>query len=187
MDRRTFLKSGAGLAAAMGGYSLFPSDVHAKIPANLKVTKLKVIPVWTGSMNYIFVKLYTNAGVTGVGEGGIRGRAATMIAAIQEHERYIVGKNPMQIEKHWQAMYRWPRWRGGPILNSAVSAVDIALWDIAGKILDAPIYQLLGGAAKDRIRLYTYAGSAEGIHAAKQRGFNAAKTGPSLALSLIHI
>jgi hypothetical protein len=64
MDRRHFLKSGlgAGLAASLGGYSLFPSDLHAKIPANLKVTKLKVIPVWTGSMNYIFVKLYTNAG-----------------------------------------------------------------------------------------------------------------------------
>ena len=132
-------------------------------------------------MNYIFVKLYTNAGVTGVGEGGIRGRAATMIAAIQEHERYIVGKNPMQIEKHWQAMYRWPRWRGGPILNSAVSAVDIALWDIAGKVLDAPIYQLLGGAAKDRMRLYIHGGSADAVRSAKQQGFNAIKTGPSLA------
>ncbi len=76
-----------------------------------------------------------------------------MIAAIREHERYIVGKNPMEIEKHWQAMYRWPRWRGGPILNSAVSAVDIALWDIAGKVLDVPVYQLLGGAAKKKIRL----------------------------------
>ncbi|MDP7274706.1 MAG: twin-arginine translocation signal domain-containing protein, partial [Planctomycetaceae bacterium] len=74
MDRRSFLKSGlgGGLACSLGGYSLFPSEVHAKIPANLKVTALKVIPVWTGSMNYIFVKLFTNAGITGVGEGGIR-------------------------------------------------------------------------------------------------------------------
>ena len=87
----------------------------------------------------------------------------------------------MQIEKHWQAMYRWPRWRGGPILNSAVSAVDIALWDIAGKILDAPIYQLLGGAAKDKIRLYVHGGNADAVKAAKARGFNAVKTGPSLS------
>ena len=183
MDRRTFLKTGLGatLAHSLGAYTLFPTEVHAKIPADLKVTALKVIPVWTGSMNYIFVKLYTNKGVTGVGEGGIRGRAATMIAAIKEHERYIVGKNPLQIEKHWQAMYRWPRWRGGPILNSAVSAVDIALWDIAGKVLDAPIYQLLGGAAKDKMRLYIHGGSAEAVHSAKERGFNAIKTGPSLA------
>lgn len=179
MDRRMFLK--AGIAGALGPYSLFPHDVYAKLPKDLKVTELKVIPVWTGSMNYVFVKLYTNHGVTGVGEGGLRGRGATMIAAIQEHERYIVGKNPLQIEKHWQAMYRWPRWRGGPILNSAVSAVDIALWDIAGKMLDAPIYQLLGGAAKDKMRLYVHGGSAEDVLRAKERGFNAVKTGPQLS------
>ena len=180
MNRRTFLKTGLGMAQALSTYTLFPRDVHAKLPSNLKVTALKVIPVWTGSMNYVFVKLYTNQGITGVGEGGIRGRGATMITAIQEHSRYIVGKDPLQIEKHWQAMYRWPRWRGGPILNSAVSAVEIALWDIAGKVLDAPVYQLLGGAAKDKIRLYTHGGSAEAVQRAKEMGFNAIKTGPSL-------
>ena len=179
MDRRKFMQ--AGLLGALGTYTLFPEDVHAKIPKDLKVTKLKVIPVWTGSMNYIFVKLFTNKGITGVGEGGLRGRGATMVTAIKEHERYIVGKNPLQIEKHWQAMYRWPRWRGGPILNSAVSAMDIALWDIAGKVLDAPIYQLLGGAAKNKMRLYIGGGSAEGVKRAKELGFNACKTGPAIA------
>ena len=183
MDRRAFIKSGVvgGVAQALGAYTLFPETVHAKIPKTLKVTALKVIPVWNGSMTYVFVKLYTNEGITGVGEGGIRGRAGTMIAAIKEHERYIVGKNPLQIERHWQAMYRWPRWRGGPILNSAVSAVDIALWDIVGKVLDAPIYQLLGGAAKDKMRLYIGAGSAEGVQRVKELGFTACKTGPSIA------
>ena len=179
MDRRAFLTKGIG--GLLGTYTLFPRRVSAELPSDLVVTELKVIPVWTGSMNYVFVKLYTNHGITGVGEGGLRGRAATMIAAIQEHERYIVGKNPLQIEKHWQAMYRWPRWRGGPILNSAVSAVDIALWDIAGKILDAPIYQLLGGAAKDKIRLYVSGGSAEAVQRAKEQGFTACKTGPNIA------
>ena len=103
MDRRAFIKSGVlgGVAHALGAYTLFPENVHAKIPKTLKVTALKVIPVWNGSMTYVFVKLYTNQGITGVGEGGIRGRAGTMIAAIKEHERYIVGKNPLQIEKHW--------------------------------------------------------------------------------------
>ena len=183
MDRRAFIKSGilGPAAQALAAYTLFPRHVHAALPSDLRVTKLKVIPVWNGSMNYIFVKLFTNHGITGVGEGGLRGRGGTMIAAIQEHERYIVGKNPLQIEKHWQAMYRWPRWRGGPILNSAVSAVDIALWDIAGKVLDAPIYQLLGGAAKDKMRLYIGGGSADAVHRAKERGFNACKTGPSIA------
>ena len=183
MHRRAFLKAGIGGAVTHAiGYSLFPTELQAKIPDDLKVTALKVIPVWTGSMNYVFVKLYTNHGITGVGEGGIRGRAATMIAAIKEHERNIVGKNPREIEKHWQAMYRWPRWRGGPILNSAVSAVDIALWDIAGKVLDAPVYQLLGGAAKKKIRLYIGGGSADAVHRAKEQGFTAVKTGPNLAV-----
>ena len=183
MDRRTFLQRGAilGCSLVAGTYTLFPDDVRAKIPKDLKVTALKVIPVWNGSMNYIFVKLYTNQGITGVGEGGINGRGGTMIAAIREHERYIVGKNPLDIERHWQAMYRWPRWRGGPILNSAVSAVDIALWDIAGKVLDAPIYQLLGGAAKDKIRLYIHGGSAQAVHRAKELGFTACKTGPAIS------
>jgi len=183
MNRRVFIKKGIilGGTLAAGTYTLFPEEVHAKIPENLKVTALKVIPVWNGSMTYVFVKLFTNQGITGVGEGGIRGRAGTMIAAIREHERYIVGKNPLEIERHWQAMYRWPRWRGGPILNSAVSAVDIALWDIAGKVLDAPIYQLLGGAAKDKIRLYIGGGSAEAVHRVKERGFNACKTGPVIS------
>jgi len=182
MHRRAFHQASIfGAASSAVGYSLFPSEVQAKIPADLRVTGLKVIPVWTGSMNYVFVKLYTNHGITGVGEGGLRGRAATMIAAIQEHERYIVGKNPLQIEKHWQAMYRGPRWRGGPILNSAVSAVDIALWDIAGKVLDVPVYQLLGGAAKDKIRLYVGCGSAEGVHQAKEEGFTAVKTAPHIS------
>ncbi len=183
MDRRAFLKRAMATGAQLlGAYALFPREILAKLPTNLRVTKLKVIPVWTGSMNYIFVKLYTNQGVTGVGEGGIRGRGGTMIAAIQEHERYIVGKNPLEIEKHWQAMYRWPRWRGGPILNSAVSAVDIALWDIAGKVLDAPIYQLLGGAAKNKIRLYVGGGSGEAVARVKEHGFNACKTGPQIAV-----
>ena len=182
MHRRDFLKKTLVAGASLwGGYKLFPISVHAQIPKDLKVTALKVIPVWTGSMNYIYVKLYTNHGITGVGEGGIRGRGGTMIAAIKEHERYIVGKNPLQIEKHWQAMYRWPRWRGGPILNSAISAIDIALWDIAGKVLDAPIYQLLGGAAKDKMRLYVGAGSADGVRRVKELGFTACKTGPSIA------
>ena len=183
MNRRSFIKKGIilGGALAAGTYTLFPEEVHAKISKDLKVTALKVIPVWTGGMTYVFVKLYTNQGITGVGEGGLRGHAGTMIAAIQEHERYIVGKNPLEIERHFQAMYRWPRWRGGPVLNGAVSAVEIALWDIAGKLLDAPIYQLLGGAAKDKIRLYTHGGSAEEVNRAKELGFNAIKTDPRVS------
>ena len=69
-----------------------------------------------------------------------------------EHERFLIGKDPTDIELLWQAMFRYPRWRGGPILNSAISAVEIALWDILGQALGVPIYKLLGGAARKRVR-----------------------------------
>jgi galactonate dehydratase len=81
-----------------------------------------------------------------------------MAAAIEEHKRYLVGRDPTDIEMHWQAMFRWPRWRGGPILNSAVSAVEIALWDILGQAVGQPIWRLLGGKARDRVQMYVHAG-----------------------------
>ena len=72
-------------------------------------------------------------------------------------------RDPADIEMHWQAMYRWPRWRGGPILNSAISAVEIALWDILGQALGQPIWKLIGGKARERVQMYVHAG---GRHAA---------------------
>lgn len=195
MTRREFLKTGAILSStlAVGNYSLFPLDVYAKLPANLTVTALKVIPVFNGSYTWVYVKIYTSEGITGIGEGGMRGKEGTMIAAIQEHERYLIGKNPLEIEKHWQAMYRWARWRGGPILNTAISAVEMALWDIAGKVIEAPIYQLLGGAAREKIRIYMHGGgatpqeAAEAIHRAKELGLTALKTAPRVARnSVVH-
>ncbi len=95
-----------------------------------------------------------------------------------EHERFLVGKDPSDIELLWQGMFRYPRWRGGPILNSAISAVEIALWDILGQALGVPIYKLLGGAARKRIRMYLDVGStpADFLHA-KELGYTAAKAG----------
>ena len=85
---------------------------------NLKVTDLKTFIVNQGgvnSNNYVFVKIYTNQGITGLGEGSVTSKEATVAAAIDEHKRYLVGLDPTDIEMHWQAMYRWPRWRNGPI------------------------------------------------------------------------
>ncbi|MBC8165187.1 MAG: galactonate dehydratase, partial [Bryobacteraceae bacterium] len=107
--------------------------------------------------NYVFVKIYTDQGLTGLGEGSVTSKEATVAAAIGEHRRYLVGRDPADIEMHWQAMYRWPRWRGGPILNSAISAVEIALWDILGQALGQPIWRLLGGKARDRVQMYVHA------------------------------
>jgi galactonate dehydratase len=145
---------------------------------NLKITGLKTITVNVGSVNWVFCKVMTNQGLTGLGEGSITSKEATLAAAIMEHERYLLGKDPTNIELLWQAMWRYPRWRGGPILNSAISAVEIALWDIVGKALDQPIYKLLGGAARTRIRLYKdVASTPEAFLQAKEEGYTAAKSG----------
>ena len=150
---------------------------------NLKITGLKTFVVNVGSVNWAFCKVYTNQGLTGLGEGSITSKEATLTQAIMEHERFLIGKDPTDIELLWQGMFRYPRWRGGPILNSAISAVEIALWDILGQALGVPIYKLLGGAARKRIRLYKDVGGAtteqlvESFVQAKAEGYSAAKSG----------
>jgi galactonate dehydratase len=176
----------------IGGICLAPlqpllAQVRDKAkPLNLKVTDLKTFIVnrgGTNAVNYVFVKIYSNQGLTGLGEGSVTSKEATMAAAIEEHKRYLVGRDPADIEMHWQAMFRWPRWRGGPILNSALSAVEIALWDILGKALDQPIWRLLGGKARERVQMYVHAGGrspedyAKNWLAAKQDGWTGCKAG----------
>lgn len=147
-------------------------------PLNLRITDLKTFVVNVGSVNWVYCKVYTNQGITGLGEGSITSKEATLTQAIMEHLRFLEGKDPTDIELLWQGMYRYPRWRGGPILNSAISAVEIALWDILGKALDVPIYKLLGGAARKRIRMYKDVGSTvEAFQQAKAEGYTAAKSG----------
>jgi len=146
---------------------------------NLKITGLKTFVVNAGSLNWVFCKVYTNAGLVGLGEGSVTSKEATIAEAIMEHERFLNGKDPTDIELLWQGMFRFPRWRGGPILNSAISAVEIALWDILGQALEVPIYKLLGGAARPRIRMYLDVGSTpEDFLRAKELGYTAAKTTP---------
>jgi len=133
ISRRELLPSLLGLALPAGVVLPLRAATEKAKPLNLKITGLKTFVVNVGNVNWAFVKIYTNQGITGLGEGSITSKEATLSAAIMEHERYLVGKDPTDIELHYQAMFRWPRWRGGPILNSAISAVEIALWDILGQ------------------------------------------------------
>ncbi|MEK7405918.1 MAG: enolase C-terminal domain-like protein [Acidobacteriota bacterium] len=169
MNRRHFI----------GAAATAPSLLAAQAkPLQLKITGLKTFVVNVGSVNWVFCKILTDQGLTGLGEGSVTSKEATVAQAIQEHERFLVGKDPTEIELLWQGMFRYPRWRGGPILNSAISAVEIALWDILGKALGVPVYKLLGGAARRRIRLYKDVGSTpEAFLQAKSEGFTAAKSG----------
>jgi galactonate dehydratase len=173
MNRRQFLT----LSAAAPLFRPVAIAAQAK-DLHLKVTGLKTFVVHLGSVNWVFCKVLTNQGITGLGEGSVTSKEATVAQAIMEHERYLLGKDPTDIEMHWQAMFRYPRWRGGPILNSAISAIEIALWDITGQALGAPIYKLLGGAARRKVRLYKDVGSTpEDFLKAREEGFTAAKSG----------
>lgn len=121
----------------------------------MKIKKLelfKVPPRW------LFLKISTDEGISGWGEPVVEGRADTVEAAVNEMKEYLVGKNPMQIEDIWQTLYRGGFYRGGPVLMSAIAGVDQALWDIKGKYLDQPVYELLGGKVRDKVRVYSWIG-----------------------------
>lgn len=184
MNRRGFLSATAvGAAATAVGTAAPALGAAAQSTAkarslNLKITDLKTFVVNAGSVNWAFCKLYTNQGLVGLGEGSMTSKEATVAQAIMEHRRFLVGKDPTDIELLWQGMFRYARWRGGPVLNSAISAVEIALWDIVGQALGVPIYKLLGGAARKRIRFYKDVGSTpEAFLQAKEEGYTAAKSG----------
>lgn len=121
----------------------------------MKITRLTTYAV---PPRWLFLKIETDEGLIGWGEPVVEGRAYTVATAVNELSDYLVGKDPLQIEKHWQAMYRGAFYRGGPILMSAIAGVDQALWDIKGKYHDAPIHQLLGGQVRDRIKVYAWVG-----------------------------
>ena len=136
------------------------------------------------------VKITTDTGIIGWGETTLEGKPRSTWAAVEELADYFIGKDPLRIEHHWQHVYRSAFFRGGNILMSALSGIDQALWDIAGKYHDVPTYQLLGGAVRDRIRVYAHWGigslTDEGKAAAKERlerlqrtgGYTAFKSGP---------
>jgi len=140
----------------------------------LRITRLETIMV---QPRWLFLKIHTDAGIVGLGEPIVEGRAETCATAIKELGEYLIGKDPRPVAHHWQAMYRHAFYRGGPVLTSAISGVDMALWDIKGKALGVPVYELLGGPTRTRIRVYAHARSPEDITRRKQEGFTAFKTG----------
>lgn len=120
----------------------------------MKVTDVKPFVVDCFRTNWVFVKVYTDEGIDGVGEATLEYKEAALLGAVQHIKEYLVGKNPLDIERHFHDIYRDAYWRGGAVLMSALSAVEMALWDILGKSLGVPVYQLLGGRANDKVRIY---------------------------------
>ncbi|GIP04809.1 galactonate dehydratase [Paenibacillus lautus] len=107
---------------------------------------------------WLFLKMETDEGIIGWGEPVIEGKARTVGTAVEELMENLIGKDPLRIEDHWNLMYRSGFYRGGPILMSAISGIDQALWDIKGKYYNAPVHQLLGGKARESIKVYSWIG-----------------------------
>ena len=117
----------------------------------MKITKLETFLI---APRWLFLRVHTDEGIVGLGEPYLEGRATTSAEAVRELEDYLIGQDPRRIIHHWEAMYRQPCYHGGAIMMSAISGIEIALWDILGKSVGLPVWQLLGGRARDRIRLY---------------------------------
>lgn len=160
-------------AAQMGG-----STAAAVSPKDkLKITKLETFLV---GPRYLFLKIHTNAGIVGLGEPYLEGRARTCAEGVKEVEPYLIGKDPRQVVHHWQNLYRNTVYHDGLILTSVISGIDQALWDIKGKALGVPVYELLGGPTRNRIRIYKNAHSVEEAKEQAAAGFTAMKIPPGL-------
>ncbi len=146
----------------------------------MRIARITTIPV---QPRWLFVKLETDEGLVGWGEC-LGDKAHVVAAAVHSYEHGLIGEDPRKITHHWQTMFRGAFWRGGPTLCAAISGLEIAMWDLLGKSLGVPVYQLLGGPTRDRIRVYTRPhgeGSAQLAASAKDvvaAGFTAMKFCP---------
>jgi galactonate dehydratase len=134
----------------------------------MKITGVRGYPVKVGHRNQFVVTIETDEGITGVGEGGISGRELAMQGMLEHFSGFLIGEDPRRIEHLWQTMYRGAYFEGGKITAATLSAVDIALWDILGKSLGVPVYQLLGGASRERVQCFASPGVLNGPDCVEQ-------------------
>jgi len=121
----------------------------------MRISEIKTFIVGTTWRNWVFVSVETDEGLSGVGEATLEGKEKTVETAIHElKRRHIIGSDPFNIEDLWQRMYRNEYWRGGAVIMTAISAVEMACWDIVGKAVGQPVYRLLGGLCRDRVKAY---------------------------------
>ena len=151
----------------------------------MKITKIDSQVCNLGGRNEIFVKVHTDAGIRGIGVAYSPGPDMAAAEVIKDFERWLIGRDPREVERLWQFMYNGSRFPVGIVIGAAISGIEHALWDIKGKALGAPVYELLGGKCRDKIRVYQSVGGdtpAEIGDAAKRLvetyGFTALKMGP---------
>ena len=153
--------------------------------------KITALSTYLVAPRWMFLKIDTDEGISGWGEPIVEGRAETVRAAVAELSGLLIGTDPLRIEDHWQQMTKGGFYRGGPVLSSAVAGIDQALWDIAGKTYGVPVYQLLGGPVRERVRMYTWIGGdepdevADLAHEQVDAGFTAVKMNASGSMAAI--
>jgi galactonate dehydratase len=149
----------------------------------MNVTDVQVHATWGEPRNWVFVKIVTDRGLHGWGEATLEGKEETVAACVRELGEVLLGQDPLAVEHHWQRAFRHGFWRGGVVLNSALAGIDQALWDLRGKAWGVPVYRLLGGPTRHRVRLYTHVGiydhtrMVEDAERDVASGFTALKTG----------
>ncbi len=143
----------------------------------MKITDVKTYIMHGIRRNWVLCKVETDEGVHGWGEGTLERHEPAVVEGIKTLANRLEGADPTQVERNWQIMYRHGFWRGGVVMGSAMAALDIAMWDITGKVYGQPVYKLLGGAVRDRVRAYTHAADLRGGEDAVDQGFSAFKTG----------
>jgi galactonate dehydratase len=158
----------------------------------MKITDIKAFPVWVGHRNQLVVKIETDEGLYGLGESGLSGRELAVAGAVKHFCNFLVGRDPMKRGALWQEMYRGQYFEGGRVLTAAISAIDMALYDIAGKALGVPVYQLLGGKHRDFIPTFATAQAPmgpemiENVQALIERGWEAIRIGASMPKNDLH-
>jgi galactonate dehydratase len=122
----------------------------------MKITDIKSFPVWVGFRNQLLVKVETDEGIYGWGESGLSGRELAVIGAVNHFREFLIGRDATRIGALWQEMYRSQYFEGGRVLTAAMSAIDIALYDLNAKALGVPVYQLLGGKQRDTVPCFAH-------------------------------
>ncbi|MBY0507414.1 MAG: galactonate dehydratase [Bryobacteraceae bacterium] len=183
MDRRRFLAAPPFLQATPFFQAAQPGP-----RATLKITDIQSFPTNVGNRNLIFVKVLTDQGLYGIGEAYSCGPDEATLKVIDDFKTWLIGQDPRNIQYLWDLMYNFSRFPGGSVVNSALSGIEHALWDISAKAVGLPVYMLLGGKVRDRIRVYQSAGGNEPSQVAEaakrlveKYGYTAVKMSPHMA------
>lgn len=148
MKRRDFLVQGGAIGLPLQAQAM------AQAKPALKITDIQSFLVESGGRNLCFVKVLTDVGIHGWGEAYSVGPDEVTVATIKDFKGWLVGKDPRNVEYLWATMYNFTRFPGGAVIMAAISGIEHALWDIAGKVAGLPVYMLLGGKCRDKVRVY---------------------------------